>query len=111
MQYHWKLLKPLYKYTKTFILLTAHKKTAIAMATNMKKKNIFCSTVGGWYKELKVKELCVFDFIELLFVNGVFQNNYFKTYFAENKVKVHMFEVPHCGLLDWAFVVLCVWLL
>ena len=32
----------------------------------------------------------------------------FKTrYFAENKVKVHMFAVPVCGLVDWAFVVLC----
>ena len=71
MQYHWKLLKSPYKYTKTFILLTAQKKTAIAMAANMKKK----------------------------------------TYFAENKVKVHVFEVPVCGLVDWAFVILCVWLL
>ena len=41
------------------------------------KKNIFCSTVGGWYKELKLKDFCVFDFIELLF-NGMLQNNTFK---------------------------------
>ena len=37
-------------------------KTAIAIATNMQKKNIFCSIVGGWYKELKAKEFCVFDY-------------------------------------------------
>ena len=65
MQYRWKLLKPPYKYTKTTILQAPHKKTAIAIATNM-KKNIFCSIVGGCYKELKVKEFCVFDYIELL---------------------------------------------
>ena len=41
------------------------------------KKNIFCSTVGEWYKELKLKDFCVFDFIELLF-NGVLRNNSFK---------------------------------
>ena len=83
MQYHWKLLKPLYKYTKTFILLTAHKKQQLLRLQIWKKNNIFCSTVGGWYKELKVKELCVFEFIELLFVNGVFQNNYFKTHILQ----------------------------
>ena len=38
------------------------KKTAIAIATNMKKK-IFCGIVGGWYKKLKVKEFCVIDYI------------------------------------------------
>ena len=38
------------------------------MATNM-KKNIFWSTVGGLYKELKFKELFLFAFIELLFFN------------------------------------------
>ena len=31
------------------------------------KKNIFCGTIRGWYKELKVKDYCVFNFIELLF--------------------------------------------
>ena len=51
------------------------------MATNMKKKNIFCGTAGGLYKELKFKELCVF--IELLFFNVVFQNNYFKIYILQ----------------------------
>ena len=53
------------------------------MATNMKKKNIICSIVCGWYKELKVKEFCVFDFIELLFFNGLFQNNYFKKHILQ----------------------------
>ena len=38
----------------------------------------FCSTVGGWYKKLKVKDFYVFDFTELLYFNGVFQNNYLK---------------------------------
>ena len=38
MQYRWNLLKPPYIYTKTTILLAAHKKPAIAVATNMKKK-------------------------------------------------------------------------
>ena len=37
-------------------------KTAISMATNMKKKKHILQH-GGWYKELKVKEFCVFDFI------------------------------------------------
>ena len=44
--------------------------------------------------ELKAKDFCVFDFVELLFFNGVLQNNYFKKHFAINKVKVHVFEVP-----------------
>ena len=52
------------------------------MATNMEKKNIFCIIVGWWYKELKVKKFCVFDFLELsYYVNGQFQNNYFKNIF------------------------------
>ena len=38
MPYRWKLLKPPYKYTRTIILLAAHKKTAIAIATIMEKK-------------------------------------------------------------------------
>ena len=58
-------------------------KTAIAMATNKKRTNIFCSTVGGWYKELKFKDFCVFDFIKLLLFNGVFQNNYFKKHILQ----------------------------
>ena len=61
-----------YKYTKTTILLAAHKETAIAIATNMKKNNIFFSIVGGWYKELKVKEFCVFDYIKLLYRATIF---------------------------------------
>ena len=64
MPYRWKLLKPPYKYTRTIILLAAHKETAIAIATIMEKK-IFCSIVGGWYEELKVKEFCVFDHIKM----------------------------------------------
>ena len=52
------------------------------MVTNM-KKNIFCSTIGGWYKEFKVKDFCVFDFIELLFFNRVFQSNYFKKHILQ----------------------------
>ena len=52
------------------------------MVTNV-KKYIFCSTVGGWYKELKVKDFCVFDFIELLFFNRVFQSNYFKKHILQ----------------------------
>ena len=55
------------------------------MATNMKKKQtIFCSIVGGWFKELKVKEFYVFDYKELLFFNGLFQHNYFKKYISQN---------------------------
>ena len=44
---------------------------------------MFCGIVGEWYKELKVKEFCVFDFIELLFFNGLFQNNYFKKHVSQ----------------------------
>ena len=51
MQYRLKLLKPPYEYIKRTILLAAHKKTAIAIAANMKKNkqkqtNIVCSIVG-----------------------------------------------------------------
>ena len=54
------------------------------MATDMKIYiYIFCSIIGGWYKELKVKEFCVFDFRELLFFNGMFQNNYFKKHILQ----------------------------
>ena len=48
------------------------------------------SIVGGWYKESKVKEFCVFDNT----VMACFKTFFFKTYFAENKVKVHVFKVP-----------------
>ena len=41
------------------------------MVTDM-KKDIFCSTVGGWYQETNVKKFCVFDYIELLFFNDFF---------------------------------------
>ena len=66
MQYHWKLLKLPLEYTKTFILLTAHTKQQLLWPQIWQK--IFCSIVSGWYKELKVKEFCVFHFIELLFL-------------------------------------------
>ena len=36
----------------------------MAIATNM-EKNIIRSIVGGWYKEFKIKEFCVFDYTEL----------------------------------------------
>ena len=57
-------------------------KTAIAIATNM-EKNILCGIVGRWYKELKVKEFCVFGYIELLFFNGLLQDNYFKKHISQ----------------------------
>ena len=45
--------------------------------------------------ELKVREFCAFDCIKELFFKGLFQSNYLKkTCFAENTVKVHMFESP-----------------
>ena len=59
---------------KSIYFTNCTQKTAIAVVTTM-KKNIFCSTVGGWYKELKVK-----DFL--------------KSIFCKKKVKVHVFEVP-----------------
>ena len=70
MQYHWKLLKSPYKYTKTFILLTAQKKTAIAMAANMKKKHILQKTKLKYtylkcrFVALLIEPLlfCVFDY-------------------------------------------------
>ena len=40
-------------------------------------KNIFCSIVGGWNKELKVKK---FVFLELLSFNDLLQNNYFENF-------------------------------
>ena len=63
MQYCWKFLKR-YKYTKTTILLATNKERAIAVATIIEKK-IFCSIVGVWYKELKVKEFCVFNYVSI----------------------------------------------
>ena len=69
---------------KSIYFTNCTQKTAIAVVTTM-KKNIFCSTVGGWYKELEVKDFCVFDFIELLFFNGVFQSNYFKKHILQKK--------------------------
>ena len=33
----------------------------------MGSKNIFCRIVGGWCIKLKVKELCAFDCVEVLF--------------------------------------------
>ena len=75
------------------MLLAAQKKPAIFIATNMEKKIIFFTIVGRWYKELKVKKFCVFEHLELLFPNGLFQNNYFKNISHLNNVKVHAFEL------------------
>ena len=45
--------------------------------------------------EFKAKEFCIFDCIELLFLNGMFQNkNILKNIFCRKKVKVHVFKVP-----------------
>ena len=45
--------------------------------------------------ELKVKEFFIFDCIEQLFLNGMFQNkNILKNIFSRKKVKVHVLEVP-----------------
>ena len=71
---------------KSIYFTNCTQKTAIAVVTTM-KKNIFCSTVGGWYKELEVKDFCVFDFIELLFFNGVFQTITLKSIFCKKKSK------------------------
>ena len=60
-----KASETLYIY-KNIYFTNCIQKTAISMAA-ITKKNIFCSTIRGWYKELKVKDFCVFDFIELLF--------------------------------------------
>ena len=59
--------------------------------------------------ELRVKEFCFFDCLEVLFFNVLFQNNYFKKHFTENKVhacmqRVRMFEVLTCS----EFVSICV---
>ena len=43
-----------HKYTKTAILLAAHKKQQL-LQLQMWKKDIFCNIVSDWYKELKVK--------------------------------------------------------
>ena len=63
--------------------------------------------------ELKVKEFCFFDCLEVLFFNVLFQNNYFKKHFTENKVhacmqRVHMFEVSVFVALFTEFLLICV---
>ena len=58
----------------------------------------YCSIITAWYKELKVKEFCAFDYIELQSFDDLFQNSYFKKHFAENKVKVHMFNPLQPGV-------------
>ena len=64
-------------------------KRATAAATNM-GKNIFCSIVGGWYKEFKVKEFCVFDHILMAY----FKTIIFKKHISQKTREVHLFEVP-----------------
>ena len=62
------------------------------MSRNL-KKYIFCSIEGGWYKELKVKEFSVFDFLELPFFNGMIQNNYFQKHILQEiKLKYTCFK-------------------
>ena len=57
------------------------------------KNNIFCSTVDGWCKEVKVKELyrtirTIQSYYRATFFNGLFQNNYFKKHISQkNKLK------------------------
>ena len=78
MQYHRKLLKP-YIYINIYLTNCTQNftKQQLLLAALPKKNKTFCSTVGGWYKELKLKDFRVFGFIELLF-NGMLQNNTFK---------------------------------
>ena len=103
MQNPWKLPKPSYKYTNTAILITAHtQKTATVNTTNI-KRNIFWSITGGWYKELKIITFCVFDWIQLLLFNGLFQNNYFtKHILQKTSLKNTCLRYLFCHLVDWA---------
>ena len=55
MQYRRKLLKPPYKYTKTTILLAAHKNSNCNSYKYGKK--IFRSIEGGWYKETQSQRI------------------------------------------------------
>ena len=88
MQYDRKLLKPPYKYTKKIILLAAHIKQQLLLLQIWKNIYIFYSIVGGWYQETNVKIFFVFDYIELLFFNDLFQHNYFKKHlFEKTKLK------------------------
>ena len=57
--------EPPFKYTKTTTLLAVNTKKQLLELQIW--ENPFCSIVGEWYKELKVKEFCVFDYIELLY--------------------------------------------
>ena len=41
--------------------------------------------------ELKVKEFYVFDCLELLFFNGLFQNNYFKKHISQKRKLKHTY--------------------
>ena len=52
------------------------------LATNM-KKIIFYIIISVLYMGLIVKEIYVFDCIELLFFNGLFQNNYFEEHISQ----------------------------
>ena len=66
MQLPWQVLKSRYKFTKRAILI----------ATHIKNSKCYSYKYGGWYMELKVQEFFVLDWIEPLFFNSLFQNNY-----------------------------------
>lgn len=79
------------KYKKNYFDSYAHKKSYCYNYG----KNILSSIIGGRYMVLKVKEFCFFACIEqLFFKKPVSKPMYEKRNFAENKVKVHLFEVP-----------------
>ena len=73
----------------------------------MEKKNIFCTIVGRWYKELKIKEFWVFDNLELLFLNVIFQNNYFKKHISQKtKLNTRVWSVCASLTVPLSFCVL-----
>ena len=68
-------------------------KTAISTTTNMDKKNIFCSIVDGGTRNSKSNNSVSLTIYSCDFLMVCFKTVILKTYFAENKVKVHVFEV------------------
>ena len=90
--------RSLYFHTTTACLIATHKKTAIVIARNMVKEHIL-----QYYKWV-VNETQSQKKLDL-------KQQFWNTYFAENKDKVHVFKVPgyQAGLIESTLVILFIW--
>lgn len=95
MQCPLNFLKPPYKYTNNSY--TSKKQQLLQL--QLRKKNIFCILQVGGLWNSKSKNFVSLTAQNFCFLMACFNTIVLITYFEENKVKVHSFEVPVFAVL------------